>query len=727
MKRPPLPDSATPHALPPDGGSDFNRLIHATSPYLLQHAQNPVDWYPWGDEAKARAKAEDKPIFLSIGYSSCHWCHVMEHESFENEEIAELLNRDFISVKVDREERPDVDDLYMIVTQLMTGRGGWPNSVWLLPDGRAWYAGTYFPPEDRGGQPGFKTILQRLSEVWKSRRSDVEDHASQLAESIRQHASSANRPAIAPPLPRVVNIALEGWRKSYDVEHGGFGGAPKFPPHSAIELILHEASARNDLELQQLATDTLSALARGGIHDHIGGGFHRYSTDERWILPHFEKMLYDNAQLVRGYTEAYRATGSPLYETVARGIADWVQREMTGPEGAFYSALDADSEGEEGLFYLWSRAEILKILGPDDGAFFCRLYQIEDDGNYFDEATHRMTGLNIPHLAAWPAPDASERLAHCRALLLEWRNKRVWPALDDKRITSWNGLMIGAFARAGQIFNEPRYTQAAARAATFLLANATVNGELMRIWRAGKASVPAFLDDYGALTEGLLALHAADGNTMWLDHADQLAHQMVDHFVDPATGLFSPSSPRHEHLLARMPDYFDQSFPSATSLAIKSLALLAQRGRGAAFKTTAGRALAAVLPLAARNPTNCAALLHAGRLLETDEATPRVEVKIRTGATHVAPGACVEADVQLAAPAGWALQPMKDGNPFTIKCDGDFLLESAAGHRLTLRLRPDVAAHTATTDLHLTYSACDDRACLPPETITRRLTFRVAT
>ncbi len=597
MNRAPLPAPDEIRRLPPDGGPGFNRLIHETSPYLLQHARNPVDWFPWGDEAKARARAEDKPIFLSVGYSACHWCHVMEHESFENREIAAILNGHFIPVKVDREERPDLDDLYMIVTQIMTGRGGWPNSVWLLPDGTPWYAGTYFPPDDRGGRIGFKSLLLRLADIWQHRRADVEEQARRIAEAIRAHASGGTDAAQPVALHRLLDTAYADWRESYDLRHGGFGGAPKFPPHSALALILAHHQLEPDPARLALATGTLDAMLLGGIRDHIGGGFHRYSTDERWLLPHFEKMLYDNAQLALAYIAATglqteNGKRKTEYEEVAREILEWVLREMTAPNGAFYSALDADSEGEEGRFYVWSHEEIIETLGPD-ALDFCRFYGIDPNGNFHDEATGRPTRLNIPHLSS-PLPDAEQdHMTGCRARLLERRSKRVRPALDDKCLTGWNGLMIAAFARAGIDFAEPRYLEAARRAARALLTESISDGELKRVQRAGRAHVPAFLEDVAGLAVGLIALFYADADAAWLAHAETLGRLILERFIDPLTGLPMPTGAQHEPLLARLPDLFDQAMPSSTALAIRVLTELSNRGCDETFRSAAERALAA--------------------------------------------------------------------------------------------------------------------------------------
>ncbi|HMP76134.1 MAG TPA: thioredoxin domain-containing protein [Kiritimatiellia bacterium] len=738
MNREPLPPHDVIRARPPDGGSDFNRLIHATSPYLLQHARNPVDWHPWGAEALARAKAEDKPIFLSIGYSACHWCHVMEHESFENTEIAALLNEHFVPVKVDREERPDLDDLYMIVTQLMTSRGGWPNSVWLLPDGTPWYAGTYFPPDDRMGRPGFKTLLLRLADIWRTRRPDVEAQAAQLADAIRAHAAGAGETAKLATLDHLIERAATTWRETVDLQHGGFGSAPKFPPHSTLDLLLHLAEAHRDPSLEALATGTLDALARGGIRDHIGGGFHRYSTDARWLVPHFEKMLYDNAQLALAFAEAAHlqtenGRRKTEYEGAARETLDWILREMTGPEGGFFSALDADSEGEEGRFYIWSHAEVLEALGPDDGALFCRIYQMDPRGNFHDEATGRATGLNIPHLDAAVPTDEAERLARCRQTLLARRVQRVWPGLDDKRLTGWNGLTIKAFARAAQVFASETYLRAAQRASRFLLKDMIVDGELMRVWRAGRAHVPAFLEDYGGLLAGLLALHESDPSGGWRAEAERLGRIVIERFQDTDSGRFNPTSSRHETLLARLPDYFDQAMPSSSALAIDALAQLAALTGDPTFHAAATRALEATLPLATRYPSGCAALLRAGLRLRAVAAaaaitsdTPEIDIALHTHARQVHPGTPVDVDVAIQLPPGWRLQPNNAGERYAVAVEGDFSLVGRDGDRLTLQPSPSLAGEWAVARLLFTVQLCDDQQCRPPETLLRELTLRVA-
>ncbi|MCS6771401.1 MAG: thioredoxin domain-containing protein [Kiritimatiellae bacterium] len=698
-----------------------NRLIHETSPYLRQHATNPVDWYPWGEEALNRAKLEDKPIFLSIGYSACHWCHVMERESFENPEIAEILNRHFVSVKVDREERPDLDEFYMLVTQIMTGRGGWPNSVWLLPDGRPWYAGTYFPPEDRWGRIGFKTLLLRLAEIWRTRRADIEEQARQIISAMKAAASRPAPEVYAPHMwDSLFRRARQDWLDHEDREHGGPAGAPKFPPHTALGLILDSPTARSESDLDAYAFRTLDAMALGGIRDHIGGGFHRYSTDERWLLPHFEKMLYDNAQLARAYSLAAARSSDPRrraeYEAAARETLDWLLEEMTDREGGFYSSLDADSDGEEGKYYVWSHEEIVRLLGTD-AADFCRLYNVRIGGNYFEEATGHPTGLNILHLTSFVDEPERSRMTRCRAVLKEARKARVRPACDDKIITSWNGLAIAALASAAQVFADRRYLAAAEAAARSLLQRSVVDGELMRIRQGNRSHVPAFLEDYAALTWSLLCLNEATRDASWLEAAERLGRHMIDHFADPLTGMPWSVGPRHETLPVKIPDVMDQSQPSPVGLAIRVWAILAERGGGAEFRRAAERALAAAHPLAARAPSASASVLHAALFLYRNAANEAVSWKVRPLARSAAPGGVVALAVEADVPAGWTLQPYEGGAPFRVETGPPFDLVSMDSSTVRLRMPQDPAGLEVHGVIRLYFRPCNSTECLPERQI----------
>ncbi len=586
-----LPSQEEIEKLPPDGGRDFNRLVFEKSPYLLQHAGNPVNWYPWGAEAFEKARKEDRPIFLSAGYSACHWCHVMARESFENGETAAILNEYFLPVKVDREERPEVDDFYMKATQLLTGGGGWPNSVFLTPDGKPWFAGTYFPPEDRWGRPGFPTVLRDLAEVWRTRRKEVEEEAGKIWAAMEKISTAQSAPADSPPGEKLVEKALAGLEETFDRERGGFSGAPKFPPHAALRLLLEEYRRKHEPALLEMATVTLDFMARGGIRDHLGGGFHRYSTDDVWFVPHFEKMLYDNAQLIRSYADGYLLSGRAEFRSAAVGIADWVLREMRDEAGGFYSALDADSEGEEGRFYVWRRGEIIEALGEREGELFCRVYGIKPGGNWRGEGGGENEGTNILFLPRplsraaeeerIPPEELGRNLAGSRRKLMARRDRRVRPHLDDKIMTDWNGLMIGGLAYAGQTLDETRLLIAAEGAARFLLDNLRVDGRLLHTYRKGEARIPAYLDDYAFLAEGLLELHAATGQEEWLEEARSLSDVMLECFRDKRSGglFFTASTDKHAAAavsLFRSRDPYDRAVPSGNGIAALVLIRLAR-------------------------------------------------------------------------------------------------------------------------------------------------------
>ncbi len=560
-----------------------NRLAKEQSPYLLQHQWNPVDWYPWGPEAFEKARREDRPIFLSIGYSSCHWCHVMEHESFESDTIARLLNEKFVSIKVDREERPDVDEIYMRAVQLLTGAGGWPMSVFLTPDQKPFWGGTYFPPDDRGGRPGFASILGALSDTYTGRRSEVEAAADRLSSALRQMEGGRQFVATGPLDRSVSERAIEELTQTYDRHYGGFGGAPKFPPHGALELLLRATAAVPREDLVKIIRGTLDGMAMGGIRDHVGGGFHRYATDATWLVPHFEKMLYDNAQLALVYTDAFARWQNPEYRRVAEETLAWVGREMTSKEGGFFSALDADSEGGEGAYYLWLQKEITDALGPEEGDLFSRVYGIEETANFIDPVTGEEPG-NIPHLKrSWteraraeemPEDAMRARMDTARARLLEVRMQRPAPGRDDKVVTSWNGLMIGAFARAGRTFERQEYVDAASRAARFVLRELRRDGRLLRSWRAGESRLPAYLEDHAFLAWGLLDLHEMTGEGEWMSEARALVDAMIDRFWDPDDGGFFFVANDHESLIARTKEVFDQAVPSGNGMAARLLVRL---------------------------------------------------------------------------------------------------------------------------------------------------------
>ncbi|MFQ5653273.1 MAG: DUF255 domain-containing protein [Planctomycetota bacterium] len=682
--------------LPADGGPEFNRLIHEQSPYLREHARNPVDWYPWGKEAFQRAQDKGTPIFLSIGYSTCHWCHVMARESFESEKIAAVLNRDYVSVKVDREERPDIDTIFMKVTQVTTGHGGWPNSVWLTPDGRHYFVGTYFPPDDRQGRLGFLSILGHLSALWRGRVADVESHANRITEAARKVCAGAPDPGGGPVDEGWIDRALDELRESFDEVHGGFGAAPKFPPHGSLRLLLREGRRRGDDALLRIATETLAAMVRGGIHDHLGGGFHRYSTDRRWLLPHFEKMLYDNAQLARIHAEAFAATGEERFRETATSILAWVEREMTDPAGGFYSAIDADSEGEEGRFYVWRRKEILDALGEEDGGLFCRIYGIEEEGNFTEEATGLRPGTNVVHLQRPLDVDAKlegvqltelvARLGDARGRLLRIRDKRVRPVLDDKVLTSWNGLMIGALACSGSALEEPRHVRAAVRAAEFVLENLRRDGRLLRSWRGGSARLNGYLDDHAFLAEGLIELGEATGDHRWLAEARALVETLLERFHDEERGGFYFTSHDHEELLVRSRDPFDHALPSGNGVAAQVFLRLARHTGEERYREVARRTLEVFHQEISRAPRGTESLILAAALLLEEEGEtgagspagaaargeppPAADAEGRARAAHarafaarlkVAPGGELAVAVEVRIEEGWHLGPPPGG------------------------------------------------------------------
>jgi uncharacterized protein len=540
-----------------------NRLASETSPYLLQHKDNPVDWYAWGDEALQRARAEDKPILLSIGYSSCHWCHVMEHESFEDSDTAAYMNEHFIPIKVDREERPDVDSIYMEAVQGMTGHGGWPLTAFLDTDGVPFYGGTYFPPEARHGMPSFRMVMEAVVESWTSQRERIQAAAGR----IREQLGAVGRidPSTELLSPDILEGATKQLRMQADMVNGGFGGAPKFPPAAALDFLL--ARGVNDV-----VEVTLDAMAAGGIHDQIGGGFARYSVDDVWLVPHFEKMLYDNALLARAYLHGYQALGHERWRTVVERTLDWALREMRGPEGGFYSALDADSEGEEGRFYVWTADEIREVLVAADlgdlAGDVIAHYGVTDGGNF--------EGRNILHLPRGLDAEEPPRFEEARAALYEARSQRVWPGLDDKRLCSWNALMIAALSEAGAVLGRADYLEAASTCADFVWTKLRdPEGRLLRSWKDGEAKLNAYLEDHAYLVEALLTLYEAGFDVRWFDAARETADGMIERFADPERGGFFTTSHDHDALIARRKDVDDHPIPSGNSSAAFGLLRLA--------------------------------------------------------------------------------------------------------------------------------------------------------
>ena len=544
-----------------------NRLISETSPYLLQHANNPVDWYPWGEEALARARDEDKPILLSIGYSACHWCHVMERESFENDAIAELMNQHFVNIKVDREERPDLDAVYMEAVQMLTGSGGWPMTVFLTPDGKPFYGGTYFPPVDRHNMPGFPRLLETVAQAYRNNHSEIQRVTGQLTE---QMGRTANMPRGTGALDdSILHNAYNQLATNFDYQNGGVGSAPKFPQAMTLEILLrYYAHGYNDRALSMLEL-TLEKMARGGIYDQVGGGFHRYSTDSFWLVPHFEKMLYDNALLARLYLHSWLATGRTLYRRITEETLDYVLREMTGDHGGFFSATDADSEGEEGKFFVWSPDEIESVLDAEDAALFNAFFGVTPRGNF--------EGKNILNITVKAADFADrqgiplERLVDViqrgKTALWAAREQREHPLLDDKTLASWNGLMLRAFAEAGASLERQDYLDAAAKNASFLLTDMRPEGRLLRSYREAQAKLPGFLEDYSFVADGLLALYEATFDRSWLDATIELADEMIARFWDESAGAFYDTGPDHEELVVRPRDVFDNAQPCGGSVA----------------------------------------------------------------------------------------------------------------------------------------------------------------
>jgi uncharacterized protein YyaL (SSP411 family) len=708
-----------------------NRLASETSPYLLQHKDNPVDWYPWGDEAFAKAQREDKPVFLSIGYSSCHWCHVMEHESFENDEIATILNASFVSVKVDREERPDIDEAYMTAVQLSTGRGGWPMTVFLTPDKKPFFAGTYFPRENRGQHPGFQTICAQIASLWKAQRAELQDNAAEFALGLAEAMGRTPPPSGAKLDEGFLSAAVRALALDFDNEHGGFGGAPKFPPHTSIDFLLRYAmrlSAPEDLREVALgmALSTLEQMALGGIHDHVGGGFHRYSTDDHWLVPHFEKMLYDNALMLSNYTLGaimVHAADPRLAATLTRaaqGIVVWTILEMTSSDGLFCSALDADSEGKEGKFYVWSMEEIREALG-DRATVFSKAFQLREEGNFEDEATGRGDGSNIPHLTEPLTESFEAELTKLR----EVRSARVRPGTDDKALVSWNGLMIAAFARAGIL------DRAEAAARKILEAEREL-GELPHQIVQGVASGKGFLEDYASLA---LALFELSGEMRvegpWLAEAERLTRRMIDLFWDETDAGFFATSSGHEELFGRSKPVFDSPVPSANAMALKCLVEIGDLDR-------ANRLAVACLGWMEKAPQATEALL-AGALALVEEGiaaeqpkleAPKGDVSVRLEPREIHADAeglgrgAVIIDIPAGLhlndsdpPARWLIPTALRFQPLEADVSYPKSTDYAYEGKVTIpfSLRLPTGSSGEEFEVSVTFQACTDTECLAPQ------------
>ncbi|MEO8131234.1 MAG: thioredoxin domain-containing protein [Bryobacteraceae bacterium] len=556
-----------------------NKLTDEKSPYLQQHAHNPVNWYPWGPEAFEKARSEQKPIFLSIGYSTCHWCHVMERESFESEDLAAVLNEYFVPVKVDREERPDVDRIYMSFVQASTGSGGWPMSVFLTPDLKPFYGGTYFPPDNRYGRPGFKSILGQLAKSWHEDRERIVESSIGVVEQLKQYArvSSESKTIFD---QAILDSCYFQYRRSFDSKLGGFGGAPKFPRPVTLNFLLRYFQRTKNEEAMDMVLFTLRAMAKGGMNDQLAGGFHRYSVDAHWFVPHFEKMLYDQGQLAVSYLEGFQVSGDEALAQVARDIFRYVQRDMTHPQGGFYSAEDADSvidpahphEKGEGAFYVWTKAEIVEVLGPAEAERFCRRYGVEENGNVHEDPHQEFPGKNILFQARPAEGDHDEAIAR----LIARRNTRVRPHLDDKILTSWNGLMISAFAKGAQTLSDEQYLKAARGAADFILSTLYDGNILLRRFREGESAIPGFLDDYAFFAQALLDLYEACFDKRYFDLAVRLTDKMLELFRDPADGGFFSTAEGDASLVMRMKEDYDGAEPSGNSIAVLNLLRLSR-------------------------------------------------------------------------------------------------------------------------------------------------------
>jgi uncharacterized protein YyaL (SSP411 family) len=589
----------------------INRLAHEKSPYLLQHAHNPVGWYAWGSEAFEKARREDKPIFLSVGYSTCHWCHVMEGESFEDETIAEILNQHFVPVKVDREERPDVDRIYMMFVQATTGSGGWPMSVWLTPELKPFFGGTYFPPDNRHGRPGFAFILERIADAWRNEREKILQSSTQVLNEMQKHAEVSSEASFLDAAP--LESGFFTFRRSFDTTFAGFGSAPKFPRPATHNFLVREYARTGNKEALEMVLATLKAMARGGMNDQLGGGFHRYSVDERWFVPHFEKMLYDQAQLAVSYLEAFQITGEGFHAEAARDILEYVLRDMTHEEGGFYSAEDADSVIDparpnvkgEGAFYVWTQSEIETLLGRPASEWFCYHYGVEQGGNVGNDPLGEFVGKNILFEAHsveetaqryhQPLEDVKASLETAKQMLLAARSKRARPHLDDKILTGWNGLMISAFALGSQVLEESSYLEAARRAAEFVLSRMhdASAGTLLRRYRQGEAAIPGFLDDYAFFTQALLDLYETDFELRYLSTAVRLVEKQLALFEDTKQGAFFSTAASDPSLVMRMKDDYDGAEPSGNSIAVLNLLRLAQITKRKEFRDSAETGLRA--------------------------------------------------------------------------------------------------------------------------------------
>jgi uncharacterized protein YyaL (SSP411 family) len=772
----------------PEPKTPANRLAKETSPYLLLHAHNPVDWYPWGPEAFARAKAEKKPIFLSIGYSSCYWCHVMERECFKDPQIARLMNQKFVCIKVDREERPDIDQIYMAALQAF-GNGGWPMSMFLTSDGRPFYGGTYFPPKDRNGIRGFPTILAGVADAWRDEKAQIEESADRLTELVRRSLAKSNSNRHAPLTRALAEQGREQLTEQFDPEYGGFGfnpenaRRPKFPEPVNLVFLLDEhrravqagGTKKNDRDAKAtslaMVLKTLDHMARGGIRDQLAGGYHRYSTSRYWIVPHFEKMLYDNAQLASAHLLAFELTADPRWRREAESTFGFIARSMTSPEGGFYSAIDAETDGDEGGYYVWTKDEVNKVLGggPDAEAF-AQVYGLKREPNFEKDRYVLLEPRSRTEQAATlkTTPAALEStVAPLRAKLLAVRERRPAPLLDDKILTAWNGLMIAAYADGFRILHEPKYRQAADKAADFLLAKLrTPDGRLLRSYRAGRGKLAAYLEDYAFLVHGLLRLHAATGDAKRLAQARELTDRMIDDFSDPKEGGFFYTADGHESLLARPKDPYDGALPSGNSVAIRNLVALAAATGEPRYLEQANKALDAFSATLAQAPGSLPLLLVAlGEYLDARPAGTRgapsreeppdpnamvIARGVVDDGSTVAPGGEFAVNLSLTVKEGWHLYAnptgaenliptkvvlAKDqpanlskveypvGVAKVLEAGGEPvpLYEGTVKVKARVRLAADEKTVPDAIRFEIRYQACNDNSCLAPASLSVRV------
>ncbi len=701
-----------------------NRLIHESSPYLLQHARNPVDWHPWGEEAIELARRLDRPIFLSIGYSTCYWCHRMEEDVFENPEIAALMNASFVNIKVDREERPELDEIYMTATQLLTRGGGWPNNLFLTPALKPFFAGTYFPPEDRKGAVGFPTVLRRIEEMWRTDREKIEMAAANVAQSIERVTASANEAAPDVPSPGAARAALEALAETFDADWGGFGAAPKFPSPPNLYLLLSLASEGNADALKMLRI-TLERMGEGALYDQVGGGFHRYATDREWRVPHFEKMLYDNAALAEILVESYRLTSDPELERLARGTLDFILEKLTGARGGFLSAVDAQSEGREGAYYVWTREEIEKLLTPSELERFAPAFGLDRAPN-FEGREHTL------YLASKLAKEKLNALEPAFEKLRRARETRPFPLVDDKVLADWNGMTIAAMAKAGTAFREPRYRDAAERGARFLLDELRSDeGALLHVWRDGKARVEAFLDDYAFVARGLLVLHRETGEEKWLLEAERLVEEMEGRLRDPRGGYYQ--SPAKPYLLVQTKPLNDGVTASGNGVAIAVLLELFELTGKDVHRQRAEDALRAFAPDLQKYPQGAMTLAlaveryHTGPATSLDDlAASVVDARIETSSNGFR--------VLLRVKVGWHINANPASSPYLIATEiqgavrwvtyppGKSMTFAFSKEPLSVydgKVVIEGEADPETASLTLVYQACDDTRCLSP--VSRKL------